>query len=181
MKYFVASDIHGSYEFAKIMTDRFALENADKLILLGDLYYHGPRNSLPSGHSPMDTAKLLNQFKDKIICVQGNCDAEVDKMISEFEFFPHFQLNLKDKHFFFSHGDRYNASSPPSIHFDILITGHEHIGYIKKSDDNKIFANCGSVSLPKSNSDHSYIVIENNTIFLKSLTNNSIIQQINFN
>ena len=88
MKYFVATDIHGSYYWAKKVVEKFNDSGADKLVLLGDLYYHGPRNPLPEEYAPMKTAELFNGISDKIIAIRGNCDAEIDETISKFSFSP---------------------------------------------------------------------------------------------
>ena len=86
MRYLVASDVHGSSFYANKLIEKFLEEKCDKLILLGDLYYHGPRNDLPYEYAPKDVIKLFNSYKDKIIAIKGNCDAEVDEMVSEFKF-----------------------------------------------------------------------------------------------
>jgi len=168
MKYIVASDLHGSIHFVNILIKRFFEEKADKLILLGDLYYHGPRNALPLDYDTMQCAHALNQISDSIICVQGNCDAEVDQMISNFRFAPHYELTLNSKKIFFNHGHIYNKDNQPDFEFDILMYGHLHTGYIKQIDG-KIFVNTGSISLPKNNTPHSYVTICDNTITLKDL------------
>ena len=94
MKYLVISDIHGSNFYAKKIKEIYNKENPDKIILLGDLYYHGPRNSLTEEYNPMEVAKILNEYKDIILCTKGNCDAEVDEMISDFKFEDHIVLNI---------------------------------------------------------------------------------------
>ena len=99
MKYLVVSDIHGSYYYASKIIDIINNENIDKLILLGDLYYHGPRNSLPKDYNPMEVCKLLNNIKDKLIAIKGNCDAEVDEMISEFPFNQNYEIIINDKRY----------------------------------------------------------------------------------
>lgn len=104
MKYLVASDIHGSYYYTKKLEQIIIKENPSKIILLGDLYYHGPRNSLTDEYNPMKVLKILNKYKDNIICTRGNCDAEVDEMISEFKFEEYIQININGLDFFFSHG-----------------------------------------------------------------------------
>jgi len=176
LKIIVASDLHGSADFTKLLIKRFVDENADKLILLGDLYYHGPRNALPNGYNTMECANLLNSIKDRIIAVKGNCDAEVDQMISEFKFIPHYELTIANKKAFFSHGHLYNKTNHPKQNFDIMFYGHEHVGYIIQHGD-KTFINTGSVSLPKNNSPHSYVLIDGNTITLKNLESKKEIAQ----
>ena len=162
MKYLVVSDIHGSYYYASKIIDIINNENIDKLILLGDLYYHGPRNSLPKDYNPMEVCKLLNNIKDKLIAIKGNCDAEVDEMISEFPFNQNYEIIINDKKVLFTHGHKYNIDNYPSD-IDILIYGHFHTGFIKYQN-NKLFINSGSLSLPKNNTPNSYLIIDANNI-----------------
>ena len=97
MKLLVVSDIHGSLFYTKKMVEIMEKEEVDKVILLGDLYYHGPRNPLPKEYNPMEVSKILNSLKEKLICIKGNCDAEVDEMISEFKFNDHVKLEINNK------------------------------------------------------------------------------------
>ena len=168
MKYIVASDLHGSFVWTKKLLNIFKKENADKLLLLGDLYYHGPRNPLPDGYSPMKVAEVLNGLKDKLIAIKGNCDAEVDQMISEFELQDKVNFEMFGKKVFASHGQKYNTDNLPEEDFDILLYGHFHVPEITEKNG-KLFVNVGSVSLPKNNSVHSYAVLDENGIELKSL------------
>ena len=178
MKYLVFSDIHGSKFFADKVEQIIKKENPDNIILLGDLYYHGPRNNLPKGYAPMEVCNILNIYKDKIIACKGNCDAEVDEMISEFKFNESLLLNICNKRVMFTHGHKYNIDNLPS-NIDVLIYGHFHTGFIKQKD-NTICVNAGSVSLPKENTANSYILIDENVLYLKDLDNNTI-SQININ
>lgn len=173
MKYLVFSDIHGSEFYAKKIQELVHKESPDNVILLGDLYYHGPRNSLPTGHNPMEVCKIFNEMRDKILCVKGNCDAEVDEMISEFEMMKNFELEIGGKNFFFTHGHKFNIDNRPNTNFDVLVYGHFHTGFIKKVD-NKIFVNAGSISLPKNDTPNSFIVINDDEIILKDVDENII-------
>ena len=172
MKYLVISDIHGSGYYANKINEIYEKEKPDKIILLGDLYYHGPRNRLTDGYNPMEVAKILNRYKDIILCTRGNCDAEVDEMISEFKFEESLQLNIEGKRFFFTHGHKYNMDNIPK-NVDILVYGHFHTGYIKEKDG-VLCINAGSISLPKNNTPNSYLIIDNNKIILKDIENNII-------
>lgn len=172
MKYLVISDIHGSGYYANKINEIYEREKPDKIILLGDLYYHGPRNRLTDGYNPMEVAKILNKYKDIILCTRGNCDAEVDEMISEFKFEESIQLNIEGKRFFFTHGHKYNIDNIPK-NVDILVYGHFHTGYIKEKDG-VLCINTGSISLPKNNTPNSYLIIDNNKIILKDIKNNII-------
>lgn len=177
MKYIVFSDIHGSLFYMRKMMDIINKEEVDRVILLGDLYYHGPRNELPLEYNPKEVANLLNSIKDKIYCVKGNCDAEVDEMISEFKFNNHLKMIKNNKTIMFTHGHKYNIDNPV-LDVDVLIYGHYHTGFIKKVN-NIIYVNVGSVSLPKNNTLNSYLIVDDNKIYLKDL-NREIIDEIEY-
>lgn len=172
MKYLVFSDIHGSLYYANKLKD--IVENCKdcKVVLLGDLYYHGPRNNLPQEYNPKEVCNILNAMKDKILCCKGNCDAEVDEMISEFKFKKHINLKIFNKNFMFTHGHKYNKDNLPN-NVDVLVYGHFHTGFIQQIGQ-ILCINAGSLSLPKNNTKNSYLLIEDNTIFLKDLDNNII-------
>lgn len=168
MRVVIASDIHGSLYYTEKLKEIAEKENPEKIILLGDLYYHGPRNELTQEYSPMKVSEILNEMKDKLLVVKGNCDAEVDEMISKFKFEDHILLELNGKKFYFTHGHKYNIENIPYDDFDIMIYGHIHQGFIEKKGD-FIFANPGSISLPKGMSTHSYILLDENKIILKDI------------
>lgn len=172
MKYLVVSDIHGSGYYAEKIEEIVKKENPDKIILLGDLYYHGPRNRLTDGYNPMEVSKILNKYKDIILCTRGNCDAEVDEMISEFKFEDSIQLTIGEKRFFFTHGHKYNIDNIPQ-NIDVLVYGHFHTGYIKEKDG-VLCVNAGSISLPKNDTPHSYLIIDDKQIILKDIDFNVI-------
>ena len=173
MKLLVISDIHGSYYYAKKILEIEKIENPDKIVLLGDLYYHGPRNDLTEEYNPMEVSKMLNPFKDKLIVTKGNCDAEVDEMISEFPFKEYIEINVNGYNLFLSHGHKYNIDNLPplGVNIDIMMYGHFHIGFIKEKNG-IVFANPGSISLPKENSKHSYLIFEENKLILKDVDGN---------
>ena len=177
MKYLVISDIHGSGYYAEKIEEIVKKENPDKIILLGDLYYHGPRNRLTDGYNPMEVSKILNKYKDIILCTRGNCDAEVDEMISEFKFEDSIQLKIGEKRFFFTHGHKYNIDNIPQ-NIDVLVYGHFHTGYIKEKDG-VLCVNAGSISLPKNDTPHSYLIIDDKQIILKDIDCN-IVDSKNF-
>ena len=172
MKYLVISDVHGSSFYANKIQEIYNKENPDKIILLGDLYYHGPRNSLTEEYNPMEVAKILNQYKDKILCTKGNCDAEVDEMISEFKLEDNIELKINGVDFFFSHGHKYNKDKVPPVG-KVVVYGHFHTGFITE-EYGIIFANPGSISLPKNNTEHSYLIIDENELILKDVEGNVI-------
>lgn len=179
MKLLIISDIHGSSYYAKMIPEIFKLEKADEIIILGDLYYHGPRNPLPKDYSPMDVCNILNSLKEKLKVVRGNCDALVDETISDFNFHDHLLLTINNKRIYFTHGDKYNQDVLPDEKFDIMFYGHFHTGFIRKKN-NLIFANPGSLSLPKNNTLHSYIIMDSEKITLKDISG-SIIEEIYLN
>ena len=173
MKYLVASDFHGSGYYARKFKEIIESENPDKIILLGDLYYHGPRNKLSLEYAPMEVAEILNSFKNKLATARGNCDAEVDEMISKFKFEENIRLEINNKNFFFTHGHKYNIDNLPNEDFDVMVYGHFHTGFIKE-ENGKIFLNSGSISLPKDNTKNSYLIIADNCVYLKDLDGNII-------
>ena len=168
MKYLVVSDIHGSRYYAEKLENIIKTEKPDKIILLGDLYYHGPRNPLPKEYEPKKVAEILNSYKDKILAVRGNCDAEVDQMISEFKLEENLILEISGKKFFFTHGHKYNIDNLPEEKIDALVYGHFHTGFIKEKEG-IIFVNAGSITLPKNNTKNSYLLIDKCKIYLKDV------------
>lgn len=172
MKFLVISDIHGSSYYANKINEIYKRENPDKIILLGDLYYHGPRNQLTQEYNPMEVAKILNNLKDIILCTKGNCDAEVDEMISEFKFEDYIEEKINGVEFFFSHGHKYNIENPPPVG-EVVVYGHFHTGFIKEKDG-ILYVNAGSISLPKNHTKNSYLIIDDKEIILKDVNGNKI-------
>ena len=129
MKYMFASDIHGSAYYCRKMLDAFEKEGAERLVLLGDLLYHGPRNDLPKEYAPKQVIPMLNAMKDKIYAVRGNCEAEVDQMVLEFPVMADYCiLSIDGKTLYATHGHVYNQNNlPPLCEGDILIHGHTHV------------------------------------------------------
>jgi putative phosphoesterase len=168
MKILIASDLHGSAFYTEKLLCRFKAENADKLVLLGDIYNHGPRNPLPEDYSPQKVSAMLNAIKDKLIVIKGNCDSEVDTMISEFSFLEDAVILSGDKTVFCTHGHVYNKDKLPATAFDVIIYGHFHTGFIEKVED-MVIANPGSTSLPKNGTPNSYMVLDNGTLTLKDI------------
>ena len=173
MKLVVASDIHGSALYCRKFLDCYKKENADKLILLGDILYNGPRNDLPEEYAPKKVIEMLNDIKDEILCVRGNCDTEVDQMVLKFPILADYAfLYWRDKMVFVTHGHNFNLKNLPMLKKgDILLHGHTHIPACEKTDL-CTYINPGSVSIPKENSAHSYIVITDDEIIFKDLDGN---------
>ena len=145
-------------------------ENCDKLLLLGDILYHGPRNGVPPLYDPKEVIDMLNSIKEKIVCVRGNCDTEVDQMVLEFPMMAEYALLYHDRHLIFAtHGHHHNEQNPPHLYRgDILLNGHTHIPALNVYD-NFTYINPGSVSLPKGDSVKSYIVFEDGLFLWKNL------------
>ena len=176
MKYVIASDIHGSAYWCNQLLAAFANEGADKLILLGDLLYHGPRNPFPDDYSPQKVFTALNAIKDKILCVRGNCDSEVDQMVLEFPILADYALlSVQKKTLFLTHGHLFNAENPPLLKAgDLLFNGHFHTPCKQDLPNGGTYINCGSVSLPKPEMPHSYLVLEEDTLYFKDLETGGI-------
>lgn len=170
MKYFIASDIHGSATFCQRMLDAYFKEGADRLILLGDILYHGPRNDLPEGYAPKQVISMLNDVKSELFCVRGNCDTEVDQMVLDFPILADYALiPLGKRTVFVTHGHRYNTDSPPPMkQGDILLHGHTHVPACTDFGS-CLYVNPGSVSIPKEDSWHGYMIIEDNRLIWKDL------------
>lgn len=178
MKLLVISDIHGSLFYLQKMIEIFEKNSYDKILILGDELYHGPRNPLPKNYSPKEVAELLNRYKNKIIAVRGNCDSEVDQMVLEYPMMSDYNLIFwNNKKIFMTHGHTYNINNPlPMEEGDILIYGHFHIPMIN-IENNRIFLNPGSISLPKENFQNSFGVFEDDYFYIKNL-NEEIIYKI---
>ena len=170
MKLMIASDIHGSAFYCEKLLNAFAKEKPQRLLVLGDLLYHGPRNDLPKDYAPKKVISMLNGIKDKIICVRGNCEAAVDQMVLEFSVLSESLLMfLDDRLMFATHGHIYNENKLPALQAgDVFLQGHTHIPVMKKEGE-FFFINPGSVSIPKENSEHSYMIYENSCFTLKNL------------
>ena len=173
MKLMIASDIHGSAYYCKKITEAFEREKADKLLLLGDILYHGPRNALPKDYSPKDVAAMLNAMKNKIICVKGNCDCDVDQMVLDFPIMaPYCIIAFENRIIFATHGDKFNVDNPPALNNgDVLLYGHFHVPACEEKDS-YIYMNPGSVSIPKENSKNSYMVTDGDYFAWKDTDSN---------
>lgn len=171
MKILFASDIHGSASAAEMVLSRFESENCDRLILLGDLLYHGPRNDLPDRYAPKEVIKLLNEFCVTPLCVRGNCDAEVDQMVLNFPIRADSMLLPLEgsRCAFVTHGHLFNTECPPPHkQGDVLIHGHTHVHGVWQQED-YTYINPGSAALPKEGQPKSYMVYENGVFSIKQL------------
>lgn len=170
MKLMFASDIHGAADCCEKMLKRFDEERAEKLFLLGDILYHGPRNDLPADYAPKRVIAMLNERKNQLLCVRGNCDTEVDQMVLEFPIMAEYALLYLDgRTVFLTHGHKFNTNNPPLLNDgDILLHGHTHVQTINESR-NYTYINPGSVSLPKNGMPKSYLIYEDGIFTIKEL------------
>lgn len=170
MKLLIASDIHGSAYFCELLIKKIKEEKADRILLLGDILYHGPRNDLPRDYAPKKVIEMLNPIKNQLLCVRGNCDTEVDQMVLDFPILADYSvIPVGDKLIYATHGHKYNEQvTPPLSNGDILLNGHTHIPKCVEQE-NFIYMNAGSVSIPKENSCHSYMILEDGKFTWKNL------------
>lgn len=169
MKLLIASDIHGSAYWCGRLMEEIRREDPDRVLLLGDLLYHGPRNDLPRDYAPKRVIPMLSQIKEKIMAVRGNCEAEVDQMVLPFPCLADFsQLMVDGKLFHLSHGHHQNPQNlPPLPEGSVFLFGHTHV----KLDETVHGIRClnpGSVSIPKDGS-HSFLIYENGSFSFKIL------------
>jgi hypothetical protein len=173
----IASDIHGSAYFCRKMLNAFEKEKACRLVLLGDLLYHGPRNDLPRDYAPKQVIPMLNEHKHEILAIRGNCDAEVDQMVLEFPVMADYAILIDEgKTFYLSHGHIYNEENLPPLHKgDVFLYGHTHVLRAEKKDG-QVYLNPGSVSLPKEGNVPSYATLEHGLFTIRDFDGNMIKQ-----
>ena len=165
MKLFIATDLHGSAYFAERVIDKFNKSGSDMLVLLGDVYNHGPRNPFPKDYAPLTVAELLNAISCKVVSVQGNCDSAVDQMISQFPFVENNVIPLGKRRLYLTHGHVYNKHSlPPLSKGDVLIYGHFHVNE-SVIVDGVYCINVSSASLPKDTSAYCIVDEQGATIY----------------
>lgn len=170
MKLLIASDIHGDIECAKEIFRVYTSEGCEKVLLLGDLLYHGPRNNLPEFYNPKAVISLLNENKDAILAVRGNCDTEVDQMVLDFPILADYIfLSLDGLSVFATHGHHHNTETPPPLREgEILLHGHTHVWKFTEFGNGNWYINPGSVTLPKENNEKTYMIYENRAFMLKT-------------
>ena len=180
MKWMIASDLHGSAYYCRKMLEAFEREGADRLFLLGDLLYHGPRNDLPREYAPKEVIPLLNGKKEKLLCVRGNCDAEVDQMVLEFPVLADYAvLPVGQRLIYVTHGHIYHVKNlPPLAPGDVLLHGHTHVPAWTEFGQGNLYLNPGSVSIPKEDSPHSYMTLEENTMQWKELESSAVFHEL---
>ena len=177
MKWMIASDIHGSAYFGEKLAGRFEKERAERLLLLGDLLYHGPRNDLPRGYAPKELIPILNAMKERIFCVRGNCDAEVDQMVLEFPILADYAAFFVDGlSLYATHGHIYHEGNmPPLAPGSCFLYGHTHVPEMAYKEGH-LFLNPGSVSLPKGGSRNSCMILEDGVFRLIPLDGDTLME-----
>ncbi|MBQ2384864.1 MAG: phosphodiesterase [Clostridia bacterium] len=167
----IASDIHGDANTAERLVEIYKASGAEKLLLLGDILYHGPRNDLPAGYAPKKVIELLNPLKNEILAVRGNCDTEVDQMVLSFPILADYAyLSFDGLRIFATHGHKFNTDSlPPLAKGDILLHGHTHVPVAIEFGEDNLYINPGSLSIPKESSPKSYILYENGVFSFRTL------------
>ena len=181
MKLMIASDIHGSAYYTRLIAETYREEKPDKLLLLGDILYHGPRNNLPKEYSPRDVFAMLNGMSEEILCVQGNCDSDVDQMVLEFPIKAESCIIYSGSRMIFAtHGHIYNTETPPMLkHGDILLHGHTHVtNWDTFGANENYYLNPGSVSLPKEGYRHSYMIFEDGTFLWKDIETGEVFHEL---
>ena len=172
MKILIASDIHGSAFYCRKLVEAVGRESPKKILLLGDILYHGPRNALPEEYDPQAVSKMLNALNRtiKILCVRGNCDSEVDQMMLEFPIMAEYcLLSVQDKVIFATHGHVFNKNHmPPVSPGDVLLHGHTHVPAWEEIQG-CLYLNPGSVSIPKNDSQHGYMILNDDGFAWKDL------------
>ncbi|MGN0373232.1 MAG: phosphodiesterase [Enterocloster sp.] len=180
MKIMFASDIHGSAFYCRKMLDIYEKSGASRLVILGDILYHGPRNDLPKEYAPKEVIAMLNPLKDQIYAVRGNCDTEVDQMVLEFPILADYALLVIDgKTFYATHGHVFNQEKlPPMQPGDILIHGHTHLLKAEKAETAACgqitVLNPGSVSIPKGGNPNTYAMLEDGVFTVYDLDGNAV-------
>ena len=179
MKLMIASDLHGSLTLTEKLFECYKEEQAEKLILLGDLLYHGARNDLPEGYDTKGLTALLNAHKEDILAVRGNCDSAVDQMVLEFPMMADYNMMFLDGlTFVVTHGDLiHEGAMLPHTPGTVLLHGHTHLKIAEKIGD-FYYLNPGSVSIPKDGDQGSYMIYEDRTFTIK-LLDGTVVKQLN--
>ena len=179
MRLLIASDIHGDLDSMEKVLRAFESEGAERLLLLGDLLYHGPRNDLPATYAPKAVIELLNANKNNIMTVRGNCDTEVDQMVLTFPILADYiYLSLDGLGIFATHGHHHNTQTPPPLRKgEILLHGHTHVLKCEEFGDENFYLNPGSAALPKENNPRTYMVYENRRFTVKDFDGNVILDK----
>ena len=170
MKWMIASDIHGSALYCRKMLEAYKRENAERLLLLGDILYHGPRNDLPEEYAPKQVIEMLNAIAGDICCVRGNCEAEVDQMVLSFPVLADYMvMPVGSRLMYVTHGHVYSEKNLPPLHAgDILLYGHTHVPLCSQKESVTCL-NPGSVAIPKEDSWHGYMTLKQGQFLWRDL------------
>ncbi len=170
MNWMIASDLHGSALYTKQLLDAWEREGAERLLLLGDILYHGPRNDLPAQYDPKAVIALLDPLADRLFCVRGNCDAEVDQMVLDFPILADYAVFPWDGRLIYAtHGHHFSEKDPPKLHKgDILLCGHTHVA-ANNEHEGFTYWNPGSVSIPKGGTARGYMLLTDQSVCWKAL------------
>lgn len=178
MNILIGSDLHGSKKYAGMFVDVIEKIHPDKIFLLGDLYYNGPRNNLPEQYDPKEVVPLLNRYAEIITAVRGNCDSEVDQMVSDFKIEERVTLYHFDKEIRLEHGHHLDLNNIEKDFDGVLFYGHTHVGLTERKD-RYIVANPGSISIPK-DGHHSYILMNEKGIYRYDLISDQLLSYLDF-
>ncbi len=180
MRYLIISDIHGSAAALKAALAYFRLHRCDKLLILGDILYHGPRNAIPEGYAPLEVADMLNAMREQIVAVRGNCEAEVDQMVLQFDCSADYQVVHDLGHaFFLTHGHLYSPSSHPlRTTKDIFMSGHTHLYELRKDEQGLIIVNPGSITLPKGGNAATFALLTPEEITIRTVDEDQVVAQL---
>lgn len=173
MKYLVVSDVHGDSSSSKFISNLLEKTNFDKVLCLGDLLYHGPRNNLPESYAPKEVISVFNSIKNKLIMVRGNCDAYVDQMVLDFPIVDLAVVSNDNNFFYMTHGHIFNPNNKLNVESDYVLYGHTHIPRIEKVGST-YYLNPGSITLPKGGFPRSYAVLDDNSFIIYDLEGNVI-------
>lgn len=175
MKLLIASDIHGSAHYCRKLLEAYDKEGAQRMLLLGDILYHGPRNDLPAEYAPKEVIRMLNERKQEIYAVRGNCEAEVDQMVLEFPVLADYMILFAgERAIFATHGHVYNETNlPPMKEGDVLLHGHTHVLCARQSGSILIL-NPGSVAIPKEGNPPTYATLEDGLFRIRTFEGETI-------
>ena len=180
MRYLILSDIHGSATALKAALSYFELHKCDKLLILGDILYHGPRNVIPLGYAPLEVAEILNAMRNQIVAVRGNCEAEVDQMVLKFDCSSDYQLFHDFGYtFFLTHGHLHTPASHPSLPSQsIFMSGHTHLFELHKDERGTIILNPGSITIPKGGNVATYALMTPEEVSIRTVAKDVIQKQL---
>ena len=178
MKFLIFSDIHGCSDSAEFIVKKTEEENPDKVLLLGDILYHGPRNDIPKNYNPKKVIASLEKIANKILAVRGNCEAEVDQMVLSFPCLSQEAIVYADGNtIFMTHGHIYNEGNRPKTGYTHFFSGHTHLHVLKK-EDGIVFLNPGSISIPKGGEERSYAFYQDGKIEIRRMEDDGIIEEM---